>query len=71
VSEPHSKLIQHIRNFGFYEDGLIGSSIRIYNITSQVRDKGFQQTLDFVVETVRSEKADLVVDSFRGNMRSK
>ena len=67
VSEPHSKLIQHIRNFGFYEDGLIGSSIRIYNITSQVRDKGFQQTLDFVVETVRSEKADLVVvDSFRG-----
>jgi circadian clock protein KaiC len=39
----------------------------IYNITSQVRNKGFRDTLDFIVETVRAEKVDLViVDSFRG-----
>lgn len=67
VSEPHAKIIQHIRNFAFYETDLIGDRIQIYNVTSQVRNKGFKETLDFIVDTVRNEKADLViVDSFRG-----
>lgn len=67
VSEPHAKIIQHIQNFAFYETDLIGDRIQIYNITSQVRNKGFKETLDFIVDTVRNEKADLViVDSFRG-----
>lgn len=67
VSEPHSKIVEHISAFGFYEPDLIGERIQIYNITSQVRNKGFKETLDFIVDTVRAEKADLVVvDSFRG-----
>jgi circadian clock protein KaiC len=67
VSEPHSKIVEHIRNFDFYEPDLIGERIQIYNITSQVRNKGFKETLDFIVDTVRNEKADLVIiDSFRG-----
>lgn len=67
VSEPHSKIVEHIRGFDFYEPNQIGERIQIYNITSQVRDKGFKETLDFIVDTVRGEKADLVVvDSFRG-----
>jgi circadian clock protein KaiC len=67
VSEPHAKIVQHIRNFDFYEPDLIGNRIQIYNITSQIRNKGFKETLDFIVDTVRSEKADLVIiDSFRG-----
>jgi circadian clock protein KaiC len=67
VSEPHSKIVEHIRSFDFYERDQIGERIQIYNITSQVRNKGFKETLDFIVDTVRSEKADLVIiDSFRG-----
>ncbi len=67
VSEAHAKLIAHVRDFDFFVPDLIGSNILIYNITSQVRNKGFQQTLDFIVDTVRSEKIDLIViDSFRG-----
>jgi circadian clock protein KaiC len=67
VSEPHAKLVEHMRGFGFYEPDLVGDRIRIYNITSQVRNKGFKETLDFIVDTVRSERAGLViVDSFRG-----
>jgi circadian clock protein KaiC len=67
VSEPHSKIVEHIRKFNFYEPDLIGERIQIYNVTSQVRNKGFKETLDFIVDTVRSEKADLVIiDSFRG-----
>ncbi len=67
VSEPHAKLVEHMRGFEFYEPSLIGDHIRIYNITSQVRNKGFKDTLDFIVDTVRSERAGLVVvDSFRG-----
>lgn len=67
VSEPHAKIVEHIRNFDFYQPDLIGDLIQIYNITSQVRNKGFKETLDFIVDTVRSEKVDLViVDSFRG-----
>jgi circadian clock protein KaiC len=67
VSEPHAKLIEHIRQFDFYQADLIGSNIQIYNITSQIRDKGLKETLDFVVNTVRSDEADLIIiDSFRG-----
>ncbi len=67
VSEPHAKIVQHIRHFSFYEPHLIGEQIQIYNITSQVRDKGFRETLNFIVDTVRNEHVDLViVDSFRG-----
>jgi circadian clock protein KaiC len=67
VSEPHAKLVEHIRGFDFYDPDIIGDKIQIYNITSQVRDKGLRETLDFIVSTVRSEQADLVVvDSFRG-----
>jgi circadian clock protein KaiC len=67
VSEPHAKLIEHMRGFGFYQDDLVGAQILIYNITSQIRNKGFRDTLDFIIDTVRSEKVDLViVDSFRG-----
>lgn len=67
VSEPHAKIVEHIRSFAFYEPDQIGERIQIYNVTSQVRNKGFKETLDFIVDTVRSEKADLVIiDSFRG-----
>lgn len=67
VSEPHAKLVEHMRDFAFYEADLVGDRVRIYNITSQIRNKGFRDTLEFVVDTVRSENVDLViVDSFRG-----
>lgn len=67
VSEPHAKLVEHIKSFEFYQPDLLGTRINLYNITSQIRDKGFEETLNFIVDTVRSEKADLVViDSFRG-----
>jgi circadian clock protein KaiC len=67
VSEPHAKLVEHVSGFDFYDPDLIGDRIQIYNITSQIRTRGFKETLDFIVDTVRSEKAGLVViDSFRG-----
>ena len=67
VSEPHAKLVAHIEAFTFYSQGVIGDQLQLYNITSQIRNKGIQETLDFIVETVRSERADMVVvDSFRG-----
>ena len=67
VSEPHAKLVQHMRSFAFFDHELLGKQISIYNITSQIRNKGFQQTLDFIVDTVRKERAGLVIiDSFRG-----
>lgn len=67
VSEPHAKIVEHVRNFTFFEPDQLGDRIQMYNVTSQVRNKGFRETLDFIVDTVRTEKADLVVvDSFRG-----
>ncbi len=67
VSEPHSKLVEHIRSFDFFQENVLGHRINLYNIGSQIRDKGFQATLDFIIETVRTDQADLVViDSFRG-----
>lgn len=67
VSEPHSKLVEHIRSFAFFADEIIGQQLQIYNISSHIRNQGFSATLSFIVDTVRTERADLVVvDSFRG-----
>lgn len=67
VSESHAKLVRHIQNFAFFEPEIIGSQIQIYNITSQVRSKGLKDTLSFIIDTVRSEHARLlIIDSFRG-----
>ncbi|GAC1384197.1 MAG: ATPase domain-containing protein [Herpetosiphon sp.] len=67
VSEPHAKIIEHMRDFAFYKPELVGDKLQLYNITREVRLKGLKDTLDFIVGTVRREKADVVVvDSFRG-----
>lgn len=67
VSEPHSKLMEHLGNFGFYKPDLLGEQVQLYNMTSQIRSFSLVDTLDFIVETVRKERAQLVViDSFRG-----
>lgn len=67
VSEPHAKLMEHMRTFEFFDPYAIGDRIQLYNITSQIREKGFKETLNFIVSTVRKERAGLVVvDSFRG-----
>lgn len=67
VSEPHAKLVEHLRSLSFFDDAYLNESIRIYNIPTQARNRGFRETLDFIVATVRSERATMVViDSFRG-----
>jgi circadian clock protein KaiC len=67
VSEPHDKLVVHMREFAFFDLSLLGSRILMFNITSQVGEGNLAEALSYIVTTVRRERADLViVDSFRG-----
>jgi circadian clock protein KaiC len=67
VSEPHDKLVVHMRTFSFFDPSRLGRQVQMYNITSQVSKGSLSDALGYVVAVVRQEKADLVViDSFRG-----
>lgn len=67
VSEPHDKLVAHMRDFAFFDLSLLGPRIQMYNITSQLGQSTLAEALSYVVATVRKERAELVIiDSFRG-----
>lgn len=67
MSEPHTKLLQHMREFSFFDESVLGSQIQVYNINTRTRQQGLATTLQFIVEVARSDKANLIiVDSFRG-----
>lgn len=66
LSEPHTKLISHIRDFAFYDERLLGSRLQFLNLEQALR-QGAEETADAVVQMARSERATLVVlDGFRG-----
>ncbi|MBF6589667.1 MAG: AAA family ATPase [Ktedonobacterales bacterium] len=66
ISEPTSKLLAHLRTFGFYEDDLVGNAITFLSL-EQFLPSGLQATGDELIAMARQTHADLVVlDGFRG-----
>jgi circadian clock protein KaiC len=66
LSEPVTKMIDHLRAFDFYDDALIGEQIRIHSL-QQFLPQGLASTGRELVAIVRAERARLVVlDGFSG-----
>ncbi len=66
LSEPTSKLIAHLRTFGFYDDDLVGDELQYLSLQQFLSD-GLDATQQALISTVRHGRATFVVlDGFRG-----
>lgn len=66
LSEPTTKLIEHLRAYRFFAPELIGSTVQIFSL-QQFLSKGAAPTAQDIVAAVRQTKAHVVVlDGFQG-----
>jgi circadian clock protein KaiC len=66
LSEPHNKLISHVKGFAFFDEQLMGTRLQLLNLEQALR-QGAEETADAIVQMARAERASLVLlDGFRG-----
>ncbi len=67
ISESHIRMLQHARNFSFFNESLIRQNFNLISINSSVQQQGIEATLNFIMDVARSAKADmLIIDSYLG-----
>ena len=66
LSESTAKLIEHLRDFAFFDQSLIGGKVQFLSLHSALA-RGLDATRDEVLAMARQIKADLLLlDGFRG-----
>src|SRR5947209_7166430 len=65
-SEPHEKVIEHMRGFSFFDQALIGERIEMVSLTS-ILPEGAAATMDLILRAARTKNRPLIVlDGYRG-----
>ncbi len=66
LSEPTTKLLEHLQGFHFFDPDLIGSSVQVFSL-QQFLTQGVATTSQEIVAAVRQTQANVVVlDGFQG-----
>ncbi|MGZ3582802.1 MAG: RAD55 family ATPase [Ktedonobacterales bacterium] len=66
LSESTNKLLEHLRDFAFFDPDLVGGRVQFLSLQSSLQN-GLRATRDAVLQMARQIKADMVVlDGFRG-----
>lgn len=66
LSESTNKLLEHLREFTFFDPDLIGGSVQFLSLQNALQN-GLRATRDAVLQMARQIKADIVMlDGFRG-----
>ncbi|MBN9392831.1 MAG: AAA family ATPase [Chloroflexi bacterium] len=63
LSEPHDKVIAHMKRFNFFDQDKLDSQVKFFSLTALIsREKEAPQEIGtFIVNTARKERASLVV----------
>ena len=66
LSEPHERLVEHLRPFAFFDERLLAQGVQFVSLTSGL-EQGADAAVDVVIQTLRRTGAALVVlDGFLG-----
>src|SRR5918912_2874689 len=68
LSEPHERLIEHLRAFSFFDEGLLAQSVQLLSL-SPALEQDEDEAVDMVVQTARRTGATLVIADGFGTMR--
>ena len=66
LSEPHDRLLEHLRPFTFYDEQLVGRGVQLLSLASTVTE-GSQDAVSTIIATIRETHSQMVlIDGFRG-----
>ncbi len=68
LSEPHERLIEHMRAFRFFDEALLAQSVQLLSLTPAL-EQDEDEAVDMVVQTVRRTGATLLILDGFGSMR--
>jgi circadian clock protein KaiC len=68
LSEPHERLIEHLRGFRFFDESLLAQSVQLLSL-SPALEQDEDEAVDMVVQTARRTGATLVILDGFGTMR--
>lgn len=66
IAESHGKLLNHLSNYSFFDESLLGSNIFLFSGYQHLAKKGLGELIGFITNTLAEHKPDmLIIDGFR------
>jgi circadian clock protein KaiC len=66
IAETHSKMLNHLSNFSFYEESLVGERIVFFGAYGDLAKGGLRALLKSIADTLAEQRPDLmIIDGFR------
>lgn len=60
LSEPHDKVIQHMRQFEFFDPTRLDNEVKLFSLTDLIGKQSAKEIASFIVSNARQQKAGLV-----------
>jgi circadian clock protein KaiC len=66
IAETHSKMLNHLSNFSFYDEALVGERIMFFGAYGELVKGGLRALLKSIADTLAEHRPDLmIIDGFR------
>jgi circadian clock protein KaiC len=66
IAESHAKLLQHLRNFDFFDESLVGQKISFFSGYNALAEGGLRELLSFISASLNAQRPEImIVDGFR------
>ena len=66
IAETHAKMLNHLRNFSFFDEQLIGGQLVFFSAYTNLARGGLRGLLEFISATLAEQQAEmLIIDGFR------
>lgn len=66
IAETHGKMLNHLSNFSFFDENLVGDRITFFSAYSELAKGGLRELLKFITVTMAEQRPDLmIIDGFR------
>jgi circadian clock protein KaiC len=66
IAESHAKLLQHLRNFSFFDDRFVGQNIVFYSGYTSLAEGGLRDLINFITESLNDQRPEImIIDGFR------
>ncbi|MBK4738386.1 ATPase domain-containing protein [Noviherbaspirillum pedocola] len=72
IAESHAKLLQHLANFAFFDEGLVGRQVLFFGGYPALAQGGLRELLHFLSTCLDQHKPDvMIIDGFRSVRESR
>ena len=66
IAESHGKLLNHLSNYSFFDENLLGSRIFLFSGYHHLTKKSLSELMSFIMSTLAEHQPDmLIIDGFR------